>query len=102
MLSACTVNYLVYSEEEIQQWKDDSLDFYLGMKESSNVTKGNYLREKTTSLLAAIELRFTKIFQSFCAETHAQLLSIKDQNTIKSQVEKDALMQVIKMRLSDE
>jgi hypothetical protein len=59
MLSAATVNYLVYSEEEIGQWKEDSLEFYLGMKELSNVTKGNYLRDKSTSLLAAAELRFT-------------------------------------------
>jgi hypothetical protein len=33
MLSAATVNYLVYSEEEIELWKQDSLEFYIGMKE---------------------------------------------------------------------
>ena len=62
MLSVVTVNYLVYSEEEIEQWKNDSLEFYLSMKEQSNETKGNYLRDRSERFLAAVELRFTKVF----------------------------------------
>lgn len=66
MLSVVTVNYLVYSEEEIESWKKDSLEFYLSMREQSNEAKGNYLREKAEKFLAAVELRFTAVFQAFC------------------------------------
>jgi len=36
MLTIVTVNYLIYSDEEIELWKADSLEFYLSMKEESN------------------------------------------------------------------
>lgn len=66
MLSVVTVNYLVYCEEEIEEWKKDSLEFYLSMRDQSNETKGNYLREKAEEFLAAVMLRFTTDFQAFC------------------------------------
>lgn len=66
MLSVATVNYLIYSEEEIEQWKADSLEFYIGMKEQSNVTKGNFLRAKTYDLIGAIDFQFSEIFKEFC------------------------------------
>jgi hypothetical protein len=37
------------------------------MKDASNTVKGNFLRERSLRLIAAIELRFTIHFQNFCA-----------------------------------
>ena len=44
--SALTRKYLVYTTEEIEQWTQDSLKFFLDAKNESNECKGNFLREK--------------------------------------------------------
>jgi hypothetical protein len=55
------------SEEEVKLWQEDSLDYFLTMKEESNKFKGNYLRDKTERLIGALELRYTEFFQAFSA-----------------------------------
>ena len=44
--SSLTRKYLVYTTEEIEQWTQDSLKFFLDAKNESNECKGNFLREK--------------------------------------------------------
>jgi hypothetical protein len=41
-----TQSYIILTQEEIEKWKDDSLDFYISQKEESNEVRGNYLRDK--------------------------------------------------------
>ena len=50
--TALTRKYLVYTTEEIEAWREDSLKFYLDAKNESNESKGNFLREKAQRLLA--------------------------------------------------
>lgn len=66
IFSALTRKYLVYTTEEINIWKEDSLKFYLDAKNESNETKGNYLREKAQRLLANTQLRLDSHFDLFC------------------------------------
>ena len=67
IFSALTRKYLVYTTEEIESWKEDSLKFYLDTKNESNECKGNFLRDKATRLLAGTQLRLVSHFDAFCA-----------------------------------
>ena len=53
-MSVIVTKYLILTTDEIQLWKDDSLKFFLHMKNQSNEVKGNYLREKAKCLIAGI------------------------------------------------
>lgn len=66
MLKVIVTKYVVLTKEEIELWKEDSLKYFLHMKYLSNEVKGNYLREKSKSLIASIRLRFDSIFDEFC------------------------------------
>ena len=70
---ALTRKYLVYTEEEIEAWKADSLKFYLEAKNESNEKKGNYLREKALRLFAGTELRLSTQFEDFCTFVSGEL-----------------------------
>jgi len=72
---ALTRKYLVYTEEEIESWKEDSLKFYLDAKNQSNERKGNYLREKAIRLIEAISLRLDPQFEAFCTFVGQELLA---------------------------
>jgi hypothetical protein len=39
----------------------------MDVKQESNVTKGNFLREKANRLVAGIQLRFETLFNDFCS-----------------------------------
>jgi len=60
------LKYMQYTDEEVEQWGEDSLKFYIQMKYESNVTKGNYIREKALRVVAGIDLRLNPLFNSFC------------------------------------
>ena len=66
MLQVCVTKFIVLTNDEVELWKDDSLKFFLHVKYSSNEVKGNLLRDKAKSLIAAIRLRFDPIFEEFC------------------------------------
>jgi len=59
--------------EEIDLWKNESLKYFLHMKNTSNEIKGNYLREKAKNLIASIRLRFDPLFEEFCGILHKEL-----------------------------
>lgn len=59
ILRVVVTKYLVLTTEELQLWQEDSLKFFLHMKNLSNEVKGNYLRDKSKSLIAGIQLRFS-------------------------------------------
>lgn len=60
------MKYLMLTSEEITAWQTDSLVYFLEVKSESNVTKGNFLREKANRLVAGIQLRFEHLFNDFC------------------------------------
>ena len=72
------------------------------MKDASNSVKGNFLRERSLRLIAAIELRFTDHFQAFCTTVISQILTFDAHGNLQRQIEKDALMHIVKMRLNDQ
>ena len=61
------MNFLILTNDEIEEWQNDSLAFFISMKSEDNFTKGNYLREKANRLVAAVQLRFEPLFNEFCA-----------------------------------
>ena len=74
IFTALTRKYLVYTTEEIDTWKEDSLKFYLDAKNESNETKGNFLREKAKRLLANTQLRLDEHFEAFCKQVGTELV----------------------------
>ena len=56
---------MVLTQDEIDKWNSSSLEYFIHQKELSNEVKGNYLREKSKTLIAQISLRYPQIFQSF-------------------------------------
>ena len=101
---ALTRKYLVYTEEEIETWKQDSLKFFLDAKNESNERKGNYLREKALRLIAAVQLRLDPQFEAFCTFVMQELLACAPASNlpIEAQVQKDAMLQILHQRLSNE
>lgn len=59
LLRTTVVQFMILSQEEVDQWKDDSLKFFLDMKEESNENKGALLRGRAKRFIAALELRFS-------------------------------------------
>jgi hypothetical protein len=60
------MKYLMLTNDEVSAWQTDSLAYFMDVKSESNVTKGNFLREKTNRLVAGIQLRFEPLFNEFC------------------------------------
>lgn len=54
ILRVILTKYLTLTSEEIAQWQDDSLKFFMQLKEASNEIRGNFLREKAKGLIAGI------------------------------------------------
>ena len=52
MLSDITHRYIIFSENEIEKWNENSLEFYMDQKEQKNEMKGNFLREKAREMIA--------------------------------------------------
>lgn len=73
MLQTITEKYLILTPQEIEKWKESSLEFYINQKEQANDVSGNYLREKCQLLIASIELRFGAHFNQFCEQLGAEL-----------------------------
>ena len=94
---------MVLTQDEIDKWNSSSLEFFIHQKELSNELKGNYLREKSKSLIAQISLRYPQIFDSFSTMIFAEL-SKEEYNSsdIPTQVRKDAIYQIISVILNDE
>ena len=69
----------------MQHWKDDSLKFFIDMKEESNEVKGNYLRQKALRLIAAIELRLRDLFNEFTAGILEEMI-IYNATDLKDQI----------------
>ena len=90
-MKVIVTQYLVLTTEEIQLWQEDSLKFFLHMKNLSNEVKGNYLRDKAKSLIAGIQLRFSQHLETFCTFIIAQLVSHNDLSQ-KGQIEKEAML----------
>ena len=93
--------YLLLSEEEVEVWKEDSLKYFIDMKEESNETKGALLRDRAKRLIAGIDLRFSNHFKQFAATILQEMVQF-EANNIQTQIQKDALMQLVLMRLNDE
>lgn len=66
ILTGLTTNYLKLTNEEIENWKIDPLNFYLDQLEESNEVKGNFLREKAMRVIAGIQLHLEPHFDKFC------------------------------------
>lgn len=69
MLKSLVENFILFTREEVELWRENSLKFYLILKNESNEVKGNYLREKSKSLIASIRLRFEDNFTEFTKAT---------------------------------
>ena len=78
LLKQVTIKFLILSEDEVELWKEDSLKYFIDMKEESNETKGNYLRGKANRVIAGISLRFEKKLKAFCSEVLPSLKSSED------------------------
>eukprot|EP00347_Sterkiella_histriomuscorum_P023381 403334851 len=102
ILSQTVVNYLALTKEEIELWKEDSLKFFLYMKQYSNEVKGNLLREKAKSLLAGIQLRFGDQLDIFCRNVTEFVQKTVGSNDLNVQLEKEAMLQVLEIRLNDD
>lgn len=72
------------------------------MKEESNTKKGNYLRTKTERLIAALDMRYTRYFQAFAAQVLTEVCQFQASGDLARQIQKDAYLQVVKMRLNDQ
>jgi len=66
ILQTVTQKYIILTEQEIEKWNEDSLEFYINQKEQSNDIRGNYLRDKAKQLIASLSLRFGPTFEKFC------------------------------------
>lgn len=97
ILRVIVTQYLVLTNEELQMWQEDSLKFFLHMKLESNEVKGNLLREKAKALIAGIQLRFSKHFDAFCAKVIQHLAAPGIEG-----VEREAMFQVLSIRINDE
>ena len=75
MFSALTRKYLVYTSEEIEQWQEDPLKFFLDAKNESNECKGNFLREKALRFLAGTQLHLDEHFTEFCSQIATELMT---------------------------
>ena len=104
IFSALTRKYLVYTNEEIEQWKEDSLKFYLHARNESNEIKGNFLREKAQRLLAGTQLRLDAHFEAFCTQVATELQTIPAMAgaPIEQQIQKDTMMQILYQRLASQ
>lgn len=91
---ALTRKFLVYTNEEIELWKADSLKFYLDLKDESYECKGNFLRENALRLLAGTQLHLDEHFKAFCGQVAAELVAMPAVSSapIEQQVQKDAMM----------
>jgi hypothetical protein len=67
LLMVVTSKFIILTKEELDLWQEDSLKFFLHMKYKVNEVKGNYLREKSCSLIAGIQLRFAPHFDTMVA-----------------------------------
>jgi hypothetical protein len=65
-LQEITQKFLILTPDEIQKWQDDSLEFFINQKEQANDVRGNFLRDKSKQLIAAISLRYGSSFEKFC------------------------------------
>jgi hypothetical protein len=72
MLQTLTMKYLLLTNDEVAAWQADPLAYFMDVKSESNVTKGNYLREKANRLVAGIQLRFEPLFNEFCLQDVVQ------------------------------
>lgn len=68
---------MILSAEEVDSWRDDSLKFFLDMKEESNENKGALLRGRAKRLIAGVELRFSEVFNSFAAGIMTEMLAFE-------------------------
>jgi len=57
--------FVILTQKEIEQWNEDSMQFFLNQKEWGNDVKGNYLRERAENLISNISLRYDPFFRSF-------------------------------------
>ncbi|CDW75637.1 UNKNOWN [Stylonychia lemnae] len=102
IMRALILNYLKLTNEELDLWKDDSLKFFLHMKYLSNEVKGNLLREKAKNLLAGIQLRFGEQLDLFCQELVQQYKSLAGISNAETFIKKEAMLQVLEIRLNDD
>lgn len=98
ILRTVVTQYLILTKEEVALWQEDSLKFFLYMKYQSNEVKGNLLRDKARGLIAGIQLRFSQVFEDFCANVITELAG----TAVIPDIEKEAMLQLVEIRLNDE
>ena len=65
--------------------------------------KGNFLREKARGLIAQISFRFGPTFEKFCQTIIGELQSDSlNSGSVDSQLKRDAIYQILSIRLCDE
>ena len=73
LLQSVAQKFLILTPDEIQKWQDDSLEFFINQKEQANDIRGNFLRDKSNDLIAALGLRYGSIFEEFCTKIVGEL-----------------------------
>ena len=68
LLESVVHKFLILTPDEIQKWQDDSLEFFINQKEQANDIRGNFLRDKSNDLIAALGLRYGPMFEEFCSK----------------------------------
>ena len=103
MVGTVTFNYIKLTDNEIKAWEDDSLDFFINQKEESNVRRGNSLREKAKTFIAAVTIRYEAYYEQICRDM-IKLLNdgFHKEGSLEAQVMKDAIYQLLEIRLKDE
>jgi hypothetical protein len=103
MLQEMAHRYIIFSDNEIQKWNENSLEFFMDQKEGKNEMRGNYLREKARILIAQISYRFGAVFENFCKSIIQELQSEDlSSGSVDSQRKRDAIYQILCIRLCDE
>ena len=73
LLQSVAQKFLILTPDEIQKWQDDSLEFFINQKEQANDIRGNFLRDKSNDLIAALGLRYGSMFEEFCTKIVGEL-----------------------------
>ena len=103
LLQSIAQKFLILTPDEIQKWQDDSLEFFINQKEQANDIRGNFLRDKSNDLIAALGLRYGPMFEEFCTKIVGELQNEELKSShVDSQIKKDAIYQILEIRLGDE
>ena len=73
MMKAITMKYIILSQEELEHYKTNPLEFFIHQKDDAGDEKGILLRDKSKALISQISMRFGEAFKKFTTEICKEL-----------------------------